>query len=72
MIGGFKTVSLAWIKKTAVIGYTWLFVYKLQGRNACPSRALGILRGNMRFFQIFRRNFCLLIFQLLWQEVQVI
>ena len=25
---GFKTVSLVWINKTAVIGYTWLFVYR--------------------------------------------
>ena len=26
MIGVFKNVSLAWINKVAVIGYTWLFV----------------------------------------------
>ena len=23
MIGGFKTVNLAWVNKIAVIGYTW-------------------------------------------------
>ena len=28
MIGGFKTVSLAWVNKIAVIGYPWLFVYE--------------------------------------------
>ena len=31
MIGGFKTVNLAWINKVAMNGYTWLFVYE----NAC-------------------------------------
>ena len=28
MIGGFKTVNLAWINEIAVIGCTWLFVYE--------------------------------------------
>ena len=28
MTGGFKTVSLAWVFKIAVIGCKWLFVYK--------------------------------------------
>ena len=32
MIGGFKTVNLAWVNKIAVIGYTWLFVYESAGR----------------------------------------
>ena len=41
MIGGLKTVSLAWVNKIAVIGYTWLFVYETaliyEGRmNAAP------------------------------------
>ena len=27
MIGGFKTVKLAWVNKIALNGYTWLFVY---------------------------------------------
>ena len=26
MFGVLKTVNLAWVKKIAVIGYTWLFV----------------------------------------------
>ena len=25
MFGGFKTVNLTWVKKFAVVGYTWLF-----------------------------------------------
>jgi len=28
MIGGFTTVSLAWVNKIAVIGYPWLFVFE--------------------------------------------
>ena len=28
MIGGLKTVNLAWVNKIAVIGCTWLFVYE--------------------------------------------
>ena len=28
MSGGFETVNLAWIKKIAVNGYMWLFVYR--------------------------------------------
>ena len=28
MIDGFKTVSLAWVNKIAVIGYTWPFFVK--------------------------------------------
>ena len=41
MIGGFKTVNLAWVNKIAMIGYTWLFVYeslrRYEGRmNAAP------------------------------------
>ena len=41
MIDGFKTVSLAWVNKIAMIGYTWLFVYesarRYKGRmNAAP------------------------------------
>ena len=28
MIGGFKTVSFAWVNKGALIGYTWLSVYE--------------------------------------------
>ena len=45
MIGGFKTVNLAWINKFAMIGYTWLFVYesahRYQGRtNAAPGPQL--------------------------------
>ena len=28
MIGGFKTVNLAFVNKVAVFGYTWLFVYE--------------------------------------------
>ena len=28
MIGGLKTVSLAWVNKIAVSGCTWLFVYE--------------------------------------------
>ena len=27
MIGGFRTVNLAWVNKVALNGYTWLFVY---------------------------------------------
>ena len=43
MIGGFKTLNLAWVNKIAVNGYTWLFVYKSAGRyegrmNAAPKR----------------------------------
>ena len=33
MIGGLKTVNLAWVNKTAVIGYTRLFVYESAGRD---------------------------------------
>ena len=29
MSGGFKTVSLAWINKIVVIGYTWIIVYEI-------------------------------------------
>ena len=41
MIGGFKTVSLAWVNKIAMIGYTWPSVYesarRYEGRlNAAP------------------------------------
>ena len=42
MIGGFKTVRLAWVNKVAMIGcYTWLFVdeslRRYEGRmNAAP------------------------------------
>ena len=41
MIGGFKPVSLVWVNKVAMIGYTWLFVYdslrRYEGRiNAAP------------------------------------
>ena len=28
MIDGFETVDLAWVNQTAMIGYTWLFVYE--------------------------------------------
>ena len=28
MIGGLKTVSLTWVNKNVVLGYTWLFVYQ--------------------------------------------
>ena len=28
MIGGLKTVHLAWVNKIAAIGCTWLFVYE--------------------------------------------
>ena len=28
VIGGFKTVSLAWVNKIAVTGYAWLFIYE--------------------------------------------
>ena len=28
VIGGFKTVNLAWANKVVMIGYTWLFVYE--------------------------------------------
>ena len=28
MIGGLKTVNLAWVNKNAMIGYTWIFVYE--------------------------------------------
>ena len=28
MVGGFKTVSLAWVNKVAIICCTWLFVYE--------------------------------------------
>ena len=28
MIGGLKTVNLAWVNKVAGIGCTWLFVYE--------------------------------------------
>ena len=45
MIGGLKTVILAWVNKIAVIGGTWLFVYEsaltYEGRmNAVPSRQI--------------------------------
>ena len=41
MIGGLKTVNLAWINKTPMISYTWLFVYESLRRyegwmNAAP------------------------------------
>ena len=41
MIGGFKTVSLAWVNKITIIGYIWLYVYestrRCEGRmNAAP------------------------------------
>ena len=41
MTGGFKTVNFAWVNKTAMIGYTWLFVYESARRyeermNAAP------------------------------------
>ena len=43
MIVGLKTVRLAWVNKIAVIGCTWLFVYKsaltYEGRmNAAPGQ----------------------------------
>ena len=28
MIGGFEPVSLAWINKIAIMGYTWFSVYE--------------------------------------------
>ena len=28
LLGGLKTVNLAWVNKFAMIGYTWLFVYE--------------------------------------------
>ena len=42
MIGGLKTVSLAWVNKIAVIDCTWLFAYEsalaYEGRmNAAPN-----------------------------------
>ena len=52
MIGGFKTVSLAWVNKNAMIGYTWLLVYESARRyearmNAAPGlqQALTQLTG---------------------------
>ena len=45
MIGGLKTVNLAWVNKIAVIGCTWLFVYEssvtYEGRmNVAPALVL--------------------------------
>ena len=28
MIGGFKTVNMAWVNKFAMIGNTWFFIYE--------------------------------------------
>ena len=44
MIDGFKTVSLAWVNKIAMIGYTWLFVYESAVRYEW--RQLGIERSH--------------------------
>ena len=45
LIGGLKTVNLAWVNKIAIIAYTWLFVYesarRYEGRmNAAPNLVL--------------------------------
>ena len=47
MIGGLKTVNLAWVNKNAMIGYTWLFAYDSARRyrgwmNAAPAGYHGV------------------------------
>ena len=65
MIVGFKTVSLAWANKTAMIGYTWFFLFQkagcYEGRlNAGPKQerqwpCLGINNSSM-FSYLYNPN----------------